>query len=72
MICVARPYRPVRRDQGFLLPPDMREWLADDHLVWLVLDIVAARCVIVDGNPAGLHPDGPDRPCGLAWLPEPG
>jgi len=37
---VARSYRPVLRDQGFLLPPDMREWLPDDHLVWLVLEIV--------------------------------
>ncbi len=40
MAGVARSYRPVRRDQGFLLPPDMREWLPDDHLVWLVLEIV--------------------------------
>ncbi len=38
---MARSYRPVLRDQSFLLPPDMREWLPDDHLVWLVLDIVA-------------------------------
>jgi hypothetical protein len=40
MASVARSYRPVDRDQAFLLPPDMREWLPDDHLVWLVLDIV--------------------------------
>ncbi len=25
----------------FLLPPDMRDWLADDHLVWFVIDLVA-------------------------------
>jgi transposase len=31
----------VQRDQAFLLPPDMREWLPEDHLVWLVLEIVA-------------------------------
>ncbi|HEY0816197.1 MAG TPA: transposase [Pseudonocardia sp.] len=31
----------MQRDQGFLLPPDMREWLPGDHLVWLVLEIVA-------------------------------
>ena len=41
MAGVARSYRPVDRDQAFLLPPDMREWLPDNHLVWLVLDIVA-------------------------------
>jgi transposase len=40
MVGVARSYRPVLRDQGFLLPPDMREWLPEDHLVWLVLEIV--------------------------------
>jgi transposase len=39
---VARDYRPVDRDQRFLLVPDMRDWLAEDHLVWLVLDAVAA------------------------------
>jgi transposase len=37
---VARSYRPVLRDQGFLLPPDMREWLPTDHLVWFLLEIV--------------------------------
>jgi transposase len=37
---VAKTYRPVRRDQAFLLPPDMREWLPSDHLVWFVLDTV--------------------------------
>jgi len=25
-------------DQAFLLPPDMREWLPSDHLVWFLLD----------------------------------
>jgi transposase len=29
------------REQVFLLPPDVREWLPADHLVWLVLDAVA-------------------------------
>jgi transposase len=40
MFSVARSYRPVLRDQPFLMPPDMREWLPEDHLVWLVLEIV--------------------------------
>ena len=30
-----------RRGQGFLLPPDVREWLAPDHLAWFVIDAVA-------------------------------
>lgn len=38
---MARGYRPVRRDQPFLLPPDMREWLPDDHAVHLIIEVVA-------------------------------
>jgi transposase len=30
----------VDRDQRFLLPPDMREWLAEDHPVFLVIRAV--------------------------------
>ena len=37
---MAHSYLPVDRDQGFLLPPDMREWLPQGHLVWFVLDVV--------------------------------
>lgn len=37
---VANRYRPVDRDQVFLLPPDMREWLPVEHPVWLVLQVV--------------------------------
>lgn len=38
---MAKRYRPVDRDQGFLLPPDMREWLPADHPVWLLITVVA-------------------------------
>jgi transposase len=37
---MAKGYRPVQRDQPFLLPPDMREWLPEDHAVWLVIGAV--------------------------------
>lgn len=37
---MARSYRVVQRDQPFLLPPEMSEWLPEDHLVWFVLDVV--------------------------------
>jgi transposase len=37
---MARSYRPVIRDQEFLLPPNMADWLGEDHLVWFVLDVV--------------------------------
>jgi transposase len=33
-------FLPCARDQGFLLPPDLREWLPADHLAWFVLDVV--------------------------------
>lgn len=29
------------REQELLLPPGLREWLAEDHLAWFVLDAVA-------------------------------
>ncbi len=29
------------REQSFLLPPDVREWLPADHLAWFVVDAVA-------------------------------
>jgi transposase len=29
------------REQGFLLPPDVREWLPEDHLAWFVIAAVA-------------------------------
>lgn len=29
------------REQSLLLPPDLREWLAEDHLAWFVIEVVA-------------------------------
>ena len=29
-----------RREQGFLLPPEVRDWLAADHLAWFVIEAV--------------------------------
>ena len=37
---MAKWYRRVDRDQGFLFPPDMREWLPASDPVWLVMEIV--------------------------------
>jgi transposase len=37
---MAKGYRPVDRDQPFLLPPDMRHWLPEGHAVWLVIEAV--------------------------------
>jgi transposase len=35
---MAKGYRPVDRDQAFLLPPDMREWLPEGHPVFVVIE----------------------------------
>jgi transposase len=37
---MAKGYRRVDRDQVFLFPPDMREWLPPDHPAWLVIRVV--------------------------------
>jgi len=36
---MAKRFRPVPRDQLFLLPPDMGEWLPAGHLAWFVIDL---------------------------------
>jgi transposase len=38
---MAKGYIPVNRDQQFLFPPDIRDWLGKDHFVWWLLDVVA-------------------------------
>lgn len=37
---MAMEYRPVDRDQPFLLPPSMIDWLPEDHLVWFMIEAV--------------------------------
>jgi transposase len=37
---MAYNFRACDRDQAFLLPPDLRDWLPADHLAWFVLDVV--------------------------------
>ena len=34
-------FRPVERDQQYLMPASLRDWLPDDDLAWVVLDAVA-------------------------------
>jgi transposase len=38
---MAQNFIEGRREQGFLLPPDVREWLPADHLAWFVVGAVA-------------------------------
>jgi transposase len=37
---MAKTYRPYCPDQMFLLPPSLRDWLPEDHLVYFVSDVV--------------------------------
>jgi transposase len=40
---MAKGYRKLDRDQLFMLPPDMREWLPAGHPVWLVIEVVSGH-----------------------------
>jgi transposase len=48
------------REQSFLLPPDVREWLPDRHLAWFVIDAVAE--MDLDAFYAAYRQDGRARP----------
>lgn len=37
---MAHGFKPVNREQQFLLAPDVREWLPEAHLAWLVIETV--------------------------------
>jgi transposase len=37
-----RNFLPCDRDQPLLLPPDLRDWLPEDHLAWFVIESVEA------------------------------
>jgi transposase len=62
---MAKGYRRVDRDQQFLLPPDMRQWLPGSHPVWLVIEAVGlldtsafhARRQTGGAGTAGYDPD---------------
>jgi hypothetical protein len=48
------------RGQQFLLPPDMAEWLPEDHLVWFVIDVVDQ--IDLDRFRRSYRSDGHGRP----------
>jgi transposase len=48
------------REQSFLMPPDVREWLPPRHLAWFVIDAVAA--MELDAFYAAHRVDGRSRP----------
>jgi len=56
---MAYGYRFGDRDQLFLLPPSMADWLEEDHLAFFVLDAVE----LIDTSAFhDAHPEGPGRP----------
>jgi transposase len=40
IVSMAQNFIACDREQPFLLPPDVREWLPEDHLAWFVIDAV--------------------------------
>lgn len=40
MPLVSYHFLPCDRDQQYLMPASLREWLPEDHLAWFVLDVV--------------------------------
>ena len=48
------------REQSFLMPPDVREWLPPRHLAWFVIDAVDE--MDLDAFYAAYRVDGRSRP----------
>lgn len=57
---MARRYVTADRDQGFLLPPDLRDWLPESELAWTVLD--AVQTLELSAFEAAYRADGAGRP----------
>ena len=38
---VSQNFLPCERDQQYLMPVSLRDWLPEDHLAWFVLDAVS-------------------------------
>jgi transposase len=57
---MAQNFIAVDRDQVFLLPPSLRDWVAADHLVWTVLESVEE--MDLSAILSVYRPDGHGRP----------
>jgi transposase len=53
---MAQNFLPCDRDQPLLLPPDLRDWLPEDHLAWFVISSVEA--LDLSAFHAGYRSDG--------------
>jgi len=56
---MAQNFLTCDREQSFLLPPDVRDWLPEDHLAWFVVDAVGVMDLA--GFYAGYREDGLGR-----------
>ena len=57
---MAQSFVACDREQSFLMPPDVRDWLPESHLAWFVIDAVAG--MNLDGFYAAYRRDGRARP----------
>src|SRR3954453_3359705 len=56
---MAQNFLACDRGQAFLLPPDVREWLPEEHLAWFVID--AVRVIDTSRFYAAYREDGHGR-----------
>jgi transposase len=57
---MAQSFIACDREQSFLMPPDVRDWLPEGHLAWFVIDAVGA--MNLDAFYAAYRADGRSRP----------
>src|SRR4051794_4673633 len=57
---MAQRFVACDREQSFLMPPDVREWLPENHLAWFVIDAVGE--MNLDAFYAAYRVDGRARP----------
>src|ERR687893_1566548 len=57
---MAQRFVACDREQSFLMPPDVREWLPANHLAWFVIDAVGE--MDLDAFYAAYRFDGRSRP----------
>src|ERR671917_519038 len=57
---MAQRFVACDREQSFLMPPDVREWLPEGHLAWFVIDAVAE--MDLEACSAAYRVDGRCRP----------
>jgi transposase len=57
---MAQSFIACEREQSFLMPPDVRDWLPEGHLAWFVIDAVGA--MNLDAFYGAYRADGRSRP----------